>query len=344
MNIIKQLLVSSLAIFFVACEPVEEVGPSICPGENFDFSADDIKLYRVGSSGTSEEVSDGDLITLDTSGLRIVADFKKEFLWDLTISKGSFEKTYSGEDSIVDVFWYGQPDKFDGTNISFSEGKVNIDLKIVCKDLITRNVNIKGKQTFKGIDHSFGMLLRDYDKNGASPVRNDSYFFLDGLVNFSPNNVADSNEVYYTSESPSPAGGNSVVFKAAQADPTWYYGFTQFNIENEIDLLQDVSPDEIYLNFFAKKLIDAPNVPANVGFRIEGEDLMLYQEEITWDGWNYVSIPLSDFRNSNTDDPLSNVSDINWFAINLGSFPLQSRFTGVSYDMFLLTLDKPLFE
>jgi hypothetical protein len=344
MNLFKKTALAIITLGFIACEPIEKVGPDICAGEKSILAKEDIHLFRV-SSDSIQKISEGDVIQLDTSGLKIEADFGHELFWDLKISDGALEKNYSGKDSSINILLYGQPDKFDGTNLSIPEGEVTVELRIVCQDdPIIKKINLKGQQKFKGIDPSFGVLIRDYDKNGVVPVKGDNYSFFDGAPQWSTNNIKDSNRVEYSNIEPSPSGGNYIIFEAEQEELSWYFGIYQLKIKDYISLLPDYSAENVYLNFFVKRSGDLLNVPANVGFRLSGSNLMLFNEEINWDGWKLVSIPLSDLRDTNTEDPLTDLRSIDWLSVNLGSFPLQSSKTGISYDMFLITIGKPLFE
>jgi hypothetical protein len=343
MNFIKTILFGAFVITFVACEPIEKVGPEICPGEDFDFSKDDIHLFRVcGSSST--EIGESEVIKLDTSGLRIQVDLGSEYIWDLKITNGSLEKNYSGTDSEINILWYGQSDIFDGSNLSMPEGEISVELKVVCRDVISKKINLKGKQLFKDIDPSFGMLIRDYDQNGVDPVGGDSYSFFDGAPQWSTNNILSSNVVKYSNVDPSPAGGNYIAFEAEQNSINWYFGIYELQIKDAIATLPDVSTENVYLNFFVKRRFNINNIPANLGFNITGSNLMLANEEINWDGWKLISLRLSDLRHSLTEDPLTDVKSIEWLSVNLGAFPLKSSKTGLNYDMFLLTIDKPLFD
>ena len=125
---------------------------------------------------------------------------------------------------------------------------------------------------------------------------------------------------------------------------SWYFGVFELNIKSFFDSLPNVLPEDMYLNFFVKRTLEIPNIPANLGIKTVDGNMMLYNEEINWDGWKLISVSFAEFEDTKTSGRLSDLTGVEWFVLNLGAFPMQSSSTGICYDMFLITVDKPLFE
>ena len=340
---------SLLIIGFISCEPIQKIGPEICPSDDFTFSSDDFKIFKANKD-TSIELNESDkFLHLDSMGLHIKADLGEAINWRITITNGAQSKMFSGNTSKIDVLWYGQTDVFDEENLSFSEGETKIELEIPCNDLISKNIEIKGKQTFKNVLPKFGLLVRDWDKNGVYPIREEKWTFRDGTPFFT--GFADTAfQVFkYFDETPSPAEGKYLQIEAASAgDPLWYFGDVGIRLKGLKDSLPTDNLDSLYVNVFVSRLDDMPNVPANFGFRdtvsSPNTGAYLINENINWNGWKILSAKFSEFKHSKTDLPLNDIQQIREFMINFGASPNQALVTGIKYDMVLFTVGKPLFE
>lgn len=336
---------ASVVVGFSSCEPIEEVGPRICPSDDFSITDGDVKLYRAGVAEV--ELADGNDLPLDSTGLHIHVDLDESTTWDVKISNGSQEKNYTGTGDLIDIYWYGTPDKFDGKNISFSEGTATIEVDVLCQETIKKTVNIKGKQTFKNTNASFGFLARDWDTNGQYPVRNDSYSFFDGAPFVSGNTSADNRDFDYYNESPSASGGNYLQFQYySGVGPTWYYGDYPIDMSGFQSKLSTSNTDSIYINVLVDRMEEHLNVPANFGMRDTSStpEGFLVNEDINWDDWALLSYKLSDMRSTTNNAQLTDLGAMRYFLINFGASPVQSESTGCRYDMILFTVGAPLFE
>ena len=161
--------------FLYGCNPIEKVGPDICPSDQFSLTVEDL-VINVVSPGSSQPLEDvGNALDLTSEGLNIQSNFGEEVPWILTLSNGSQTKTFSGTGESLNVYWYGQPDKFDGAKMQFDEGAVTAELSVVCFEAVSKTFQLSGTQNFSTLDSNFGVLLRDWDKNGAYPVDDVTY-------------------------------------------------------------------------------------------------------------------------------------------------------------------------
>jgi|SaaInlV_125m_DNA_1040241.scaffolds.fasta_scaffold05670_4 hypothetical protein len=347
---IKKIFWGSLAIVgFASCEPIEEVGPDLCPSDDFSFNANDLKLFKVGRISETSLVGNGDVLPLDSMGLHIQSNLGVVLNWKVTITNGYLKKRFSGNDSLIDILWYGQADYFDGTNLSLSEGVTNIELDIICQDLITKTITIEGNQSFKNVSSDFGLLIRDWDQNGKYPVRGESYTFFDGAPFFTGLADPQFNVFDYFDETPSQSGGKYLQVESASAsDPLWYFGDYGIDIPDFEAFLSSNNLDSLYVNVLVSREGSISNVPANFGFRdtvpSPNAGAYLVNENINWTGWKLLSYKFSDFKNSKTDLPLSDITLIKEFLLNFGASPNLANATGIKYDMVLFTVGKPLYE
>ena len=346
----KILFWSFLAIIgFISCEPIQEVGPQICPSQDFSFSSDDFKIYKVRKDTMIALNESDDNFPLDSMGLKIIANLGEKINWKISISNGSQNKIFSGNTSKINILWYGQTDIFDEQNLSFSEGETKIELKIPCNEIITKTIDISGKQTFKNVVPEFGLLVRDWDGNGVYPIRDENYSIFDGVPFFT--GLADpSAKVFnYFNETPSQSGGQYLQIESASAsEPLWYFGDYGIRLKGIEDSLPTNNLDSLYINLLVSRIDDMPNVPANFGFRdtvsYPNTGAYLINENINWNGWKMLSVKFSEFKHSKTDLTLNNIKQIKDFMINFGASPNQALATGIKYDMVLFTVGKPLFE
>lgn len=336
----KQIAFGTIALFLASCaEPIEQVGPNICPTADFNFTASDLNVDVIDGLTTKDLASAGNTVDFSNGGLHIHADFGEIIQWEMKISNDSEQRTYSGESDSIDVYWYGQGDKFDGQNLQFAAGSASIEFEIVCKEMITKNFTVSGVQAFTNINGQYGVLLRDWDQNGTYPVAGTTFDVSDGWAG--PGGGANPWEFEYYNTSPSPAGGNFCQFSATTSAPSWYMGSTSYPTAGIENILTETNTDNLYLNIFVKADENYPNCGSQVGFQYNSVSY-LKTEDITWNGWKLLSYKLSEFK-SPAGDPL-NSTEIANMVMQIGSQPEAVSQLVVMYDFALITAGAPLFK
>ena len=331
------VLASSLVL--TSCNPDFEVGPEICPSKGFTFTASDLKVDVI-SGNTIKDISKvGNTVDFSNGGLHITGSLGEVVQWELKISNDDKQKVYSGQSDTVDIYWYGQADKFDGQNMQFANGSTSIEFEIVCLDVLTKNFIVQGTQNFDNISSEFGLLLRDWDKNGDFPVLSTTFFPADGWAG--GGGGASPFILDYKSSNPSPAGGLYCEFYAKTPAPEWYLGASSFPISGIATALNTTNSDDVYLNYFVKAEETFSNAGSQVILKV-GVSQYKFTEDITWTGWKLISHKLSEFK-SNTGDPL-NTADITEVVLQIGAQPEAATELRVMYDFFLLTSGEPLFK
>ena len=331
------VVVSFIAVS--SCNPDFEVGPKLCPSESFNFTSSDLKLDVIDGSTVTDILSNGNIVDFSKGGLHITGSFGETVQWELKISNDDKQKVYFGESDTIDIYWYGQGDKFDGQNMQFSNGSTSIEFEIVCLDVITKNFIVQGTQNFDNISPEFGILIRDWDKNGDFPVLTTTFAGADGWAG--SGSGANPFTFDYRSPSPSPAGGLYCEFYALTPAPAWYLGASSFPISGIEASLGTNDPNEVYLNYFVKADEKLPNAGSQMILKAGPKSYKLL-EDITWTGWKLISHKLSDFKSS-TGDAL-HTTDISEVVLQLGSQPEATSELKVMYDFILLTSGGPLFN
>jgi hypothetical protein len=331
--------VASLLVIASCESPIDSVGPSICPSESFNFTNDDLKVDVIEGVSVKTLSDAGDTIDFSKGGLHIHAKFDEVVSWEMKITNETEERSYSGLSDSINVFWYGQGNKYDGSNLQFIAGEASIDLEVVCMELVSKVFTVSGEQNFKGISSNYGVLLRDWDQNGAFPISENSYSSADGWAG--SGSGANPFEFEYYNTNPSPAGGFYCQFHAETTAPSWYLGATSFDVLGLEDMLASTNTDELYLNFFAKANDDLPNSASQVGFKVAGVNYGI-SESITWSGWRLISHKLSDYK-SPSGAPLT-TSAIETVVLQIGSQPEAVANLEVMYDFMLITVGEPLFK
>jgi len=344
LSYLNKLSLGLIAIFAIySCVPnpldaLDQVGPDICPSTEFSFVASDLKLDVLDGATVKDISLAGNTVDFSKGGLHIKAQFGETVQWELKISNDKKQKSYSGKSDSVDIYWYGQGEKFDGTNMQFGAGEVSVEFEIVCMDVITKKFDVTGTQKFDNINSNFGVLIRDWDQNGEYAVAGSSFTVQDGWAG--SGSGANPWTFDYRAPTPSPAGGLYCEFYGVTAAPSWYLGATSFPIGGIEALLPTTNTDELYLNFFVKAGTDIENAGSQAGFQV-GSTNYLITEDITWDGWKLISHKMSDYL-SNTGDPLSTTVLSN-IILQLGAQPIQASELKVMYDFLLITSGGPLF-
>ena len=339
-KIYKYFIALTSIVFFISCgDKLEDIGPRICPPSDFSFSSDDLKLHVVNRNNETNIESVSNTLDLESEGLHITADFGSSVQWSLTLTnaKGQ-EKKYSEESDKIDIYWYGQPSKLLDNKMCFDEGDVTISLSITCMDKITKTFTLIGEQKFNNLNSKFGLLLRDWDKNGIFPVNGNSYTGADGWKG----GAADANQFdfeYYDTD-PSPAGGKYVYFHAVMDAPSWYLGACDFAINGLQDSLSTGNVDSLYLNIFVKSDPDLPNAGAEIGLGTASKTY-LRTEAINWEGWKFLSYKFSEFEKGSSSLETTKLMKV---VLQLGAQPEEATELTVQYDFVMITYGAPLFE
>lgn len=346
-NLQKLLFFPSVLILLFSCDPLDEVGPNLCPSDDFDFTESDLKIEvisKVGSNFVSTPIASvNNIVDLNGEGLHIHARMSEIVKWELEIKAkdGSVSKTYKSESDSVGVFWYGNGDK----KSLFEPGDVDIKFTIICVEDIERSVTLQNKPTFKNVHHNYGILLRDWDNNGTFPVK------TLGTPDFafgSPDGFAwiDANTfvIKYDDNDPSPMGGYSLNLYNKVSSTTWYHGATGINVSNfedEIDKLPTMDAEEVYLNFYAKGDQTLKNTSLELSF-VTGAGTFGWTTHLNWDGWKLISIKMSEFKAGTV--PMVSLANASYISFNLGSQPVKGNEAQYSVDFALLTVGAPLFS
>lgn len=328
--------------FLYGCNPIEKVGPDICPSDQFSLTSDDL-VINVVSSGSSQALeAAGNNLDLTSEGLNIQSNFGEEVPWTLTLSNGSQTKSFSGTGESFNVYWYGQPDKFDGAKMQFDEGAVTAELSVVCHTAVSKTFQLTGIQNFSALDSNFGVLLRDWDKNGAYPVDDVTYDSENPVDGWSgKGGGVDVWEFQYYDEYPSPSGGLYAQFHAAGENGMWYLGSHSFTLTDFEDLVPTQNVDSLYVNIFASAEEDAINTGSQIAVKYNGKSYLAL-ENINWSGWKLLSYKMADLKTTSGDN-LSSI-DITDFVLQLGASPEPSNDLKVRYDFVLITVGAPLFD
>lgn len=342
----KILTVPVVAMLFVSCDPIEDIGPGFCPSDDFSLTADDLVLNVVSKSGNNfvetPVTSSNSTVDLDGEGLHITSDFSEVIEWKLSIenANASTVKEYSGQSDSIDIYWYGNSK----SRPMFSDEEVKIKLTVFCFDDIVKTVEVVNSPTFKNIHPNFGVLLRDWDQNSALPVTQigQPTFVFGGADGFSYFFGANDS-VGYTNEDPSPMGGYNLYIKSTKPSLVWYYGATGLignDYANELAKLPTFDASKLFFHIYIKGDQTYQNTSAELVYRT-AERGYLWSTHVNWEGWKFISMPLSDFKSGTI--PMENAGNATDFSFQLGSQPMQSSTAQVSYDFALITVGEPLF-
>lgn len=342
MKIFNKLILGIAAFSVVACneEPLEQIGPNICPTADFNFTASDLKIDFLDGNSAQDLSTLSNVVDFAKGGINIHGDFGEVVQWELKITNDSEQRTFSGESDTLDVYWYGQGDKFDGQNLQFAAGDARVELEVVCKDMISKDFTVTGVQDFSILDPMYGVLLRDWDKNGAYAVAADTFNMNDDGWAGNGSGANPFIFQYYNSNA-SPAGGYFAEFYAKTAAPSWYLGGTSVPIAGVEALLTETNTENVYVNFFAKADASLPNCGSQVGFKYNAINY-LKTADINWTGWKLMTYKLSDFK-SNAGEPL-NSTELTDIVLQVGAQPEATDELRVNYDFFILTTGAPLFK
>jgi len=327
-----------LAGILTACNPVEEVGPLICPSDTFSLTADDLKIDVVSADTEVAIESSNNELDLSSGGAHFFSDFGEEVDWELTISNETQTKNYSGNGAQMDIYWYGQPNKYVDSKLQFDLGKVEVTLKVVCHDPVSKAFDLLGTQDFSSLNPKYGILIRDWDGHGLFPTLGDTFNVADGWQG-AGGGITTWN-VDYLNIFSSPSGGEYLQLHGA-GSPSWYLGGHSFPTDGLSDNLGTQNVDSLYLNILVSAEEGAINTGSQIAVGVSGVNY-LRVEDVNWEGWKLLSYKFSDFA-TNSGAPLPS-TNIESFVLQLGAQPEQSSDLKVRYDFVLVTVGAPLFE
>ena len=297
---INKLLLVPIFVALFSCEKLEEVGPDLCPSDDFSFTDNDLKIDVLSVAGNTRVetplTSVNSTVDLDGEGLHVYAGLGQKIKWELVIKMkdGSAEKVYTDESDTVDVFWYGNSSKMP----LFSAGDAEITFKILCLEDIVKTVKLENTPTFKDLDTRFGLLFRDWDQNGVFPIgtigtADFTFGTGDGFFYGLGDAVAD-----YQNTDPSPAGGYYINLYDKKSSKVWYYFATGINDSDFGDMLDSLptsNTNELWFNIYVKGNQEFKNTSAEIVFNMSDGNY-LYSEHVNWEGWKLISVPLSEFK------------------------------------------------
>ncbi|MBL57462.1 MAG: hypothetical protein CMP61_09760 [Flavobacteriales bacterium] len=348
MRITKNIaLILSLMISLWSCDPLEQVGPRICPSVDFKFESSDLTIDIVGDNPGALSENDFE-VSLAGNGLNIKADFSEELKWNIILSMkdGSAEKVYSGESDSIDVFWYGNSKAYP----MFKTGDASLKLELACQDPIIVDFKILNDPNFKNVDPKFGILIRDWDMNGVFPIQELGQTDFGWGETKEGFNWATTADVTYENNDPSPAGGYYLNISDSKSNPVWYYGTTGIDGNNYSDFdeileeLPTFQANELWFNIYVKGDQSFENTSMELEWSTTS-GRYTYTEHLNWEGWKLISVPLTSFKNGT--DPMDVFGGFNgssYIGFQLGSQPLQSTQAQISFDFAMITVGGPLFD
>ncbi|MFT6716219.1 MAG: hypothetical protein ACJA0Q_000853 [Saprospiraceae bacterium] len=320
-----------------------DLGPGLCPTDGFSFSTSDILLD--GIDGANQ-------ISFADTGLNIRVYFTEKVDWSLKLTSGSSIKSYSGEGDSINVFWYGNSDKLP----LFDVGTVTLTLDVGCRDQVAKTFEVTSLCNYSDIDRHFGVLIRDWDKNGRKPVfitsqpapGIDGYFYGEGIKGGGLNGFS------YTDSIESPMGGGYFKVEGETSDPTWYFGAGEMiGIGDAFDELPTTNPDSIYFNILTRTSGD-PNVQIqfvisridDIGDPLDDADDKLGNYQVLlnadWTDWKFTSVKMSDFASGS--GPLSSTTDLSTIGLAIGAAPYKASKAEVNFDFVLITVGEPFLK
>ena len=342
-NLIKSLIVFTLLIS--SCKsPIEDNGPKICPSSKFNFGQDDFKMNALVYDEAEKNlvanlVSNGASLDFSEGGVNFYAELDEEVDWEIVINSKTSSASYSflGRSTIIDIDWFGQSKQLP----FFGAEDVEVKFIISCKDPLVYDFTISKKPTFKHVAKDFGLLLRDWDKNGYYPVAGNT-----------PQNGPDGwqgdvNITFsYDSLNPAYSGANKHITLYRKSETKlWYFGATSFTLLEIDTLLSTNNPDSLFLNVFIKGGFE--NTGIEFGLQSDAVNYMK-TGAVDWNGWKMVSVKLSDLIVTSGSSAGTKFTDITTgdvsFIMSLGANPVQATELQVSYDFVFLSVGKPLFN
>ncbi len=345
----KVLFVPSLLLVLFGCDPLDEVGPQLCPSDDFSFSSGDLKVDVVskvmGNFVYSPAASVSNTVNLDGEGLHIHATLPETVTWELEIKleDGSVSKLYSDASDTISIYWYGAGDK----KVLFTEGKAEITFRILCVDDITSSITLLNDPTFRNLHTSYGILVRDWDQNGTFPIGvlgspdfpwagPDGFAWIDTSIL----------DLTYDNSDPSPMGGYSLNLHSKLPSTSWYHGATgldkQLNFSDVIETLPTLDAEEVYFNFYVKGDQAYGNTSLEFVYEDNNSTKFIWTQHVNWEGWKLISVKFSDFKAGTS--PMTTLDDAKYLAFQLGTQPIKDNEAQYNLDFVLITVGAPLFN
>jgi hypothetical protein len=324
----KKSLIYLIVVAFAShsCKsPIDNIGPDLCPTAYFVY---DINELVVDGLNENSEVD------LELNGLNIKAQFTEVVEWTLRIVSDDANKTYTGKTDSINLRWFGNAETFP----LFKAGDARIELDIACLEQKTKTFKITKDPNFKNLHSSYGVLIRDYDKNGFAPVAGETYSTADGWAGVN----GDTSHYEYFSENPSELGGLYGELYAKVENSTWYHGATSFPIVGFSGKISTSNADSVYVNFFCKGY-GLENTGMEFALRV-GVTSFFHTEPLTWEGWKFISVKLSDLKilsGSRAGEKFVDVDGISGCVLQLGSAPEKTAEAKSAYDFIILTVGEP---
>ena len=321
-----------ISLFATGCRTNEkQMGNNVCPSSSFVFTESDLKLTGLTNNS----------IDLSAGGLKIEASFSETIEWKVILESATAYKEYKGKGTSISQWWYGNSRSMP----VFSTGACKLTLKMQCRDDIVKEFTITGNPNFKNLDPTYGLLLRDFDKNGLHDVATIGTFTgADGSYYGS---TPPSKIVTFTYEntSPSPMGGYFFRENGVATAKQWYFGAVEINglNTNNNSIFKKIAvkkADSVYVNMFLRG-DKFGNASADLTLLGSGT----YRKSVTidWTGWKMVSYKLSDFVFNGTNfSALS--SAVSGLGLTLSCAPEQSKDQEIDYDFIIITVGAPFFD
>ncbi|MBC7487548.1 MAG: hypothetical protein H7282_12425 [Cytophagaceae bacterium] len=315
----KKIVLGLLAIAtvqFSCSRSSDNVGPDICPSDNFTYGALVVKNNSDNStSALNLQASYADInITFSE-----IASFNVE-LKGLT---SGAEYVYSGKAAAVNLAWYGN-----STNgVAFVKDEV-ISYKVtnLCRQepLGSGQIQLVTIVGFNG----FGLKASNFE-DGA----NIGQFAGGASTTFNVGPVASGTPGYEVS----PQGANYFSISAATdpGNPQWYFGGIGFSDMTPATFTAlGTDPTRIYLNFYTKGQLNSQTQMVLLE-KLHGSTLTRIYTATVSTGWQKFSVKLSDIG-------IIQPSAISSLSVNLGASTHRDESAHIDLDCVIFTYDKPL--
>lgn len=331
-NLINKFIAAVFVVIaFTGCtDKIENIGPNICPTNAFSFTESDLIIDGLTAEGKAD---------LSVEGLNIKAGFSETVKWTLKITSATATKEFSGNSDTVNVWWFGNADYLP----LFGAGTFDISLEIACLDPITKTIENINAPNFKNLEKTYGVLVRDWDKNGKYPVFGTAFNVADGWQGV---NGTEAAYFEYYNTNPSPAGGYYSEFYSKNASLLWYFGGHSFPTSNFKTHLSTTNADSLYLNFFVQGYGYA-NTGLEIGVQESGSINYFYTAPIDWTGWKFVSVKMSELivkSGPKVGTKLTSIANVGTFLLQLGSNPIQTNEAKSGYDFIIVTVGEPFIK
>lgn len=326
------LLAIGFALFATGCRTNEkQMGNDVCPTASFSFTESDLVLTGLT----------GGVLDLSTGGLKIEANFSEEIEWKVVLESATAYKEYSGKGKKISQWWYGNS----RTYPVFSTGACKLTLKMQCREDIVKEFTVSGAPNFKNLDPSYGLLLRDFDKNGLHDVNTVGTFSGADAVYYGSTPPSKVVTFSYENSSASPAGGYFFREDGVATAKQWYFGAIEMNGLNAsansiFNKIGSKNPDSVYVNMYVR---GDKYGNASADFTLLGSGTYKKSVTIDWAGWKMVSLKMSDFL-FNGSKFTGLVSTRSGLGLTLSCAPLQSMNQQIDYDFIIITVGAPFFD